>query len=285
MKESENSLKTSRILSLFRRLYCGEIIQKSSEATRFSVTEKSIQRDIEDIRNYLADAQNDGDICEIIYSRDKKGYIMTSSVETWLKGSDILAIAKVMLESRAFCHPEMDLLLNKLLLQVSPAEKRQIQEIICNEKFHYAPVRHGKALIDNLWILSQSMQEQCLIQITYKKENDEHSVLRVVEPQGIMFSEYYFYLIACIHGTSYDFPAVYRIDRIREITRLNASYAISYCNRFQEGEYRKRVQFMKAGSLLRIRFKFWGKSLEAVMDRLPTARVVKREGNVALYGS
>ena len=39
---------------------------------------------------------------------------------------------------------------------------------------------------------------------------------------------------------------------------------------------------MYSGPLLRIRFKFFGQSLDAVMDRLPTARVLESDGKVAL---
>ena len=57
MDNRDNWLKTSRVLSIFQRLTTGEVIQKSIEAERFSVNEKSIQRDIEDIRNFLAEGK------------------------------------------------------------------------------------------------------------------------------------------------------------------------------------------------------------------------------------
>ena len=47
--------------------------------------------------------------------------------------------------------------------------------------------------------------------------------------------------------------------------------------RFEEGEFRKRIQFMQGGKLRRIKFKYKGNSLEAVLDRLPTAEIVKKE--------
>lgn len=48
-----------------------------------------------------------------------------------------------------------------------------------------------------------------------------------------------------------------------------------YKDRFEEGEFRKRVQFMYGGKLKRIRFKYTGMSVEAILDRLPTAKVIK----------
>ena len=41
-------------------------------------------------------------------------------------------------------------------------------------------------------------------------------------------------------------------------------------------EFRKRVQFMYGGRLEHIRFRYTGPSLEAVLDRLPTAQVLSQ---------
>lgn len=40
-------------------------------------------------------------------------------------------------------------------------------------------------------------------------------------------------------------------------------FTIPYANKFQEGEFWKRVQFMYAGELKRVKFEFSGPSLEA----------------------
>ena len=50
-----------------------------------------------------------------------------------------------------------------------------------------------------------------------------------------------------------------------------------YRSRFEEGEYRKRIQFMYGGKLRKIRFKYKGYSVDAVLDRLPTARILSEE--------
>ena len=72
------------------------------------------------------------------------------------------------------------------------------------------------------------------------------------------------------------FPTIYRIDRIRSFEVLEEHFRVPYKDRFEEGEFRKRVQFMYGGRLQRIRFKYTGPSIEAVLDRLPTARIVEQ---------
>ena len=54
---------------------------------------------------------------------------------------------------------------------------------------------------------------------------------------------------------------------------------ISYKDRFEEGEYRKRIQFMYGGKLQRTLFWYKGQNVEAVLDRLPTAQILEeRDG-------
>ncbi len=109
----------------------------------------------------------------------------------------------------------------------------------------------------------------------------------MVKPVGIMFSEYYFYLIAFIGDNKKEsesqvdlFPAIYRIDRIQNFTVLEKHFFLPYKGRFEEGEFRKRVQFMYGGSLQRITFQYSGLSIEAVLDRLPTAQILEEKDGV-----
>jgi predicted DNA-binding transcriptional regulator YafY len=97
-----------------------------------------------------------------------------------------------------------------------------------------------------------------------------------------MFSEYYFYLNAYIvereeHNRlvrKYDYPAIFRLDRLKSYKKTGETFRISYDSRFEEGEFRKRVQFMYAGKLMRIRLRYYGTNPEPVLDRLPTAQVI-----------
>ncbi len=97
-----------------------------------------------------------------------------------------------------------------------------------------------------------------------------------------MFSEYYFYLNAYIvekdeegkNTAKYEYPAIFRVDRIKKFRETGESFKIAYANRFEEGEFRKRTQFMYAGKLTKVQFSYTGPSVEAILDRLPTARVI-----------
>ncbi|MFR3299100.1 MAG: WYL domain-containing protein, partial [Fusobacterium sp.] len=64
------------------------------------------------------------------------------------------------------------------------------------------------------------------------------------------------------------------VDRIQNFKVLEEHFPIPYKDRFEEGEFRKRVQFMTGGKLKKLKFKYFGNSLEAVLDKIPTAQVI-----------
>ena len=49
----EKKDKVMRVLSIYKRLMEGDIINKEAEANYYNVTTRSIQRDIDDIRSFM----------------------------------------------------------------------------------------------------------------------------------------------------------------------------------------------------------------------------------------
>ena len=167
----------------------------------------------------------------------------------------------------------------------TPAQKlKAVQELIGNERFHYVPPHHGQKFVDKLWALGEAIRDHRVLEMDYTGPGGTPKHRRV-QPVGILFSEYYFYLAAFIEGIDKKehfanpedrSPTIYRVDRIARFTVTKDRFAIPYRDRFQEGEMRKRIQFMYGGKLQRIKFKYTGPNIEAVLDRLPTARVVEQ---------
>ena len=63
---------------------------------------------------------------------------------------------------------------------------------------------------------------------------------------------------------------------------MDEHFKIPYANRFEEGEFRKRVQFMYGGKLRKVRFRCKKNSIEAILDRLPTAKVLNEDKDAFL---
>lgn len=286
MKDSSN--KSNRVLDIYTKLMAGKIVNKSDEARDHGVDERSIQRDIEEIKCFLdEDTSATGYKNKVVYDREKKGYKLEKTYDTKLTNPEILSICKILLESRAFIKDEMQEILNKLITSCVPQENRKnVEELINNEAFHYIQPRHGVSFMENLWIVGQAIRKKKMIKIDYFRLKDKSVVTRKVKPLAIMFSEYYFYLTAIIDDEkvreNFDivndsFPTIYRIDRIKSIEVLDEYINISYADRFQEGEFRKRVQFMYGGKLQKIKFKYFGADIDAILDRLPTAQILSEE--------
>lgn len=165
------------------------------------------------------------------------------------------------------------------------AEQELPQDIVYDKRSRgYRLIDNAQKKLSNSEVLA--VRNHQVMEIQYERMKEPKLVTRRVEPVGIMFSEYYFYLTAFLQDVDRKaefenegdlFPTIYRIDRIRAFQVLDEHFHVPYKDRFEEGEFRKRVQFMYGGKLQKIRFRYTGPSLEAVLDRLPTAKVLAED--------
>lgn len=284
----ESTDKIERVLGLYTKLINGAVVNKVEEAKNYKVNERSIQRDIDDIRNYMdLQGASDGIINSVVYDRQAKGYRLEQIYKLKFTNPEILAICKILLDSRAFTKAEMEGMLAKLIDSCVPKDnQRLVQELIKNEEFHYIEPRHKTEFIDTMWDIGQAINEHKFIEINYQGIQGSEVKTRRLKPMAIMFSEMYFYLAAeqTDENVKANFsvvndanPTIYRIDRIQGCKILNEKFHVEYSDRFEEGEYRKRIQFMFGGKLRRVKFKYSGYSVEAVLDKLPTARILDEE--------
>lgn len=281
----ESTEKVERVLGIYTKLMNGATVNKSDEAARYGVNVRSIQRDVDDIRNFMEnEAVSHGMVNSVIYDRAEKGYRLEQMYQLKLTNGEILAICKILLDSRALVKDEMSNMLEKLISCCVPEKNRKlVSELIQNEEFHYVEPRHHSRFLDTMWEVGQAIRQCRYIEIDYMRTKDKAVVNRKLKPAAIMFSEYYFYLTAFIDDETVkkdfdvlndSFPTIYRIDRIKRVKILDDGFHIPYSSRFEEGEFRKRVQFMYGGRLQKVEFVYTGNSIESVLDRLPTARIL-----------
>lgn len=279
----QNGVKSARLLEIYSRLSEGAVLKKSELAQDFHVTQRSIQRDIEDLRCFFAERHLEQDV---IYDTKLRGYRLIQATPKGLSNSEILAVCKILLESRSMRKDEMLPILDKLICCAVPeSSQKAVKALIANEELHYVEPHHNRPILDGLWEIGQAIKNQQIIEIEYERMKEPRLVRRRVQPVGIMFSEYYFYLTAFLEDkTDFEnpddlFPTIYRIDRIHTFKVLDEHFRIPYTSRFEEGEFRKRIQFMYGGKLERVKFRYSGPSIEAVLDRLPTARILSQDEN------
>lgn len=70
--------KTDRILGIYIKLCNGYVINKSKEALECNVDERTIQRDMNELRCFISDysVKVSGEYFEIEYDRNKSGYVL-----------------------------------------------------------------------------------------------------------------------------------------------------------------------------------------------------------------
>lgn len=200
-----DTLKTTRVLELYQDFLSGKLINKQKAAEQYHVNVRSIQRDIDSIRDFLSEqCAKEGIVRKIEYDKKENSYrLVTQEVEQLSKG-EVLALCKILLESRAFTKEQVEKQLQIILnLCVSQKEKSDIEWFISNELFNYHDPVHAAVDPDSLWMMAQAIRNQSVLEIEYQKLKDRQIVKRTVDPVGLMFSEYYFYLMGVItdHST------------------------------------------------------------------------------------
>lgn len=290
-EQKDLKIAKDRLLAMYAQLAEGKPLYKAREAVKYNCSLRSIQRDIEDLRSFFADrSETTGVVQELIYDRKLNAYRLVPPLRNLLTNEETFAVLKVLLKSRSLTKAELFPILEKLIsCCVPPDNRRQVTDLIANEKYHYVEPWHKKEILEKMWNLSAAIRAHKEIKITYMRQSGD-DVSRVLKPVGIMFSEFYFYLVGFIDKENQlekikfevendPFPTIYRIDRIKEYVVTDTHFNVPYQNRFEEGEFRKRVQFMYGGKLQKIKFWYKGPSVEAVLDRLPTAKVEQHDEN------
>ncbi|MCD7810586.1 MAG: WYL domain-containing protein [Ruminococcus sp.] len=272
--------KNDRMLEIFMRSLRGEAISIKSLAKEYNVSTKSISRDISSIQSFLAEHRELMQNAELIYSHKDKSYRFSN--DEFLKNKELFAIVKILLGSRALNKDEILTLIYKLKRFTTVADKEKLDNLIRKEVYHYHEVKSDcNSVIDNMWKLIQAIENKKVLTITYYKMNRDE-VKRRIKPASIMFSEYYFYLIAYMADDEEYNPKYFRIDRIAAITENRDQFKLDKKYDFDEGDLREKNQFMFPGENVKIRFEFSGLSLQAILDRLPTAKVVEKNGSISI---
>lgn len=270
--------KKTRTLELLYRAMKGEELSVKSMAEEYNVSTRSITRDITIIREFFEDNREIVSNNEIKYNPSTKKY--TLEVENSLSNNELFAILKILIGTRAFSKEELKKIIDKMKKFTSQEARKIMEELIRKEEFHYKEVgKDCESVVGFLWNLAKCIREQREITVTYFKMSRE-LVKRKLRPIAISFSEYYFYLFAYDIESNDEEPHILRIDRIKGLVEHRTKFKMPNTKKFDEGELRKRIQNMFYGENIKIKFEYTGPSIQAILDKMPTAKVVKKEAGI-----
>ena len=264
-------------MEIFFRALRGEDLSVAKLADEYGVSEKSISRGIRDLKAFLADHRELTGHAELEYVHQKKCYRLR--VDEFLSNKELFALVEVMIGARAFSRMELLALVEKLKRFTTAEDRPRLQELIRKEVYHYPEVRHDcDSVQDTLWQLVCCIAEKREISVEYYRM-DRAYVTHRLRPASVLFTDYYFYLIAFKTEDARNLPVYFRVDRIKRVTEHRQRFTEEDAPPFDEGLLRNRSLFMWPGKLRTVRFEFSGPSVQAVLDKLPTARILERRSD------
>lgn len=282
--------KNERFLTIYTRLLNNEKLSVKELADHFGCSIKTISRDFQNIEAFFTEYNIDYTKAYFIENenevKNEPGiFSLKRDDSKYMSRSEIIALCKILFEARALSKAELDPIIDKLVENCLVVKDKQfIKDLISNQRFNYVEPSHGKPLLDLILEISKAIKSRKTVQIDYRKANGE-VVNREIEPLGLISSEMYFYLAGNLKNVDkstfqvkFDTnPTVYRLDRIDSLKVLENSFHVPEIDRFKEGEFRKKIQFMFTGELFHIKMLVKSYNHEIIKDKLPNAEFRKEK--------
>ncbi len=268
------NLKQTRLLEIFYRCLKGEELSVKNLALEYKVSTKTISRDFNDLKAFLADKRELVGNIELVYSAQTKCYHL--HMDDFLTNKELFSLLEVIIASRAFSKEELLTMVGKIEKFTTDNERPKLKQLIRKELYHYSEVKHDCSSVqDMLWKLADCITEKKEITIEYFRIDRAWKTHRI-RPVSVMFADHYFYLIAFLTKEPTR-PTYFRIDRIKSIVEHRRRFTVDEVEEFDEGLLRERSLFMWPGKLRTIQFEYSGPSVQAVLDKVPTAKIIERQ--------
>ncbi|MDO4988053.1 MAG: WYL domain-containing protein [Synergistes sp.] len=269
--------KQYRVLEIFFRGLRGEDISVKKLAEEYGVSEKSVSRSIGELKAFLADHRELVGNTEFEYSYQSKCYRLY--MDEFLSAKELFALLEVLIGTKSFSKLELLAIVDKLKRFTASDDRKKLTELVSKELYHYTEVKHDcDSVQDMLWHLINCIHDKKEITIGYYRM-DRNFVTHRLCPASVMFADHYFYLIAFRADSDMSSPLYFRVDRIKDITVHREHISACDTPEFDEGLLQQRSLLMWPGKLRTIRFEFTGPSVQAVLDKLPTAKIIERDGS------
>lgn len=245
-EDYQGSDKIDRVLGIYSKLMNGYIVNKAEEAQNYGVNERSIQRDIEDIRSYMdKESTETGTINTVVYDRINKGYRLEQIFDMKLSNSEILAICKILLDSRAFTKKEMTGMLSRLIDCCVPRGDLWSKQMLklYSDKIVGKGFELGKEKTKDLSIFEQFkffkyryyLLTDCLFIRCF---DDKKKGQKLVEDVIEFYGERYRRKLECLCEAFYSTEPK---DFLRDFAELKGVYTIIWNNRSFKAQPLKRV--------------------------------------------
>lgn len=256
-----------RLLAIFLRLQAGERLSKAQLSEKYEIDNRTAQRYISTLKSFLQDHLISN--TEIKFDTSDNTYRLIA--KTTFNKKDILVISKILLENHALNKSELNSLLDGLLSLLSREEKKEIEAIIGSERFNYKSLTNDKDRIDTIWILSEAIRREQMLEIEYKaplKDVKSH----IIFPVSLYYDAHYFYLVA--YHLKHEKHTTYRVDRIETLSKSDKKKpVISHKDKYKDGEVRNQKVDAFEGTKIYVTLIYKGNA-EIVLDQFPEHEIL-----------
>ncbi|WP_210132883.1 WYL domain-containing protein [Staphylococcus sp. GDH8C126P] len=264
--------KSTEILELYLKFHRGEEISKSEIVEYFgNKSPRTIQRYIASLNRFFEKNEGTEDL-KIKYSRKKNIYFMEKNINNRFDKKQVLVILKIIISTRGLSENEISNIIEQLTSTLDDDDIKIINETIKSELYHYHEMSYEEPLLSKIWDINKLVLQGKSLKLNYYNAWNQEKT-HIIRPLYITFSELYFYMVAVNKNGR---TLIYRIDRIHDFEVINQKIEDSKSMYYQEGELKQRAYFMYGGEWKRVRFEFNGGIIESVIDRFPTAKLIKK---------
>lgn len=206
---------------LYHQLLNGEHIDKAAFSLEHNITERSFDRDIEDIRLFLSEIFSPR---ELLFDKERKTYYLTGEQPQYIDRMEAAAIGRILLSSSSLRYDEMMGLLHVLLTAVSEDDANAVRSYLRRGIAGYTS-QINAAILKLLDDLYGVIQEQRNIEITIL-DDAGNPLVKSVSPLEIDLVKDTFYLIAADASSPFKITR-YPAQEILGFTQLDTTHSIS----------------------------------------------------------
>lgn len=270
--------KNTRVLIMYHQLLTGKRVRKQSFCVEQCITERSFDRDIEDVRIFLSEEQP---YCELIYDRVDKYYYLSHTVGRTLSGEETLFLSNVLLAQKNMRSDELKGMLENLINITDSSRRNELYKFMEMKSKINRKVSKN-AILKMHWDLERAIFNCNQIELEYELK-DQNYVIRKVNPLELHIEGGYIYLIAYVVEKSYDNPAFYRLDRIRSFKMIKDKYPANIQEVYLNKDIHLNRYSMLAGEEINVIIQVEGSVNRVIADLFPEHKLVESAKDKTIY--
>lgn len=205
---------------LYHRLLSGEHIDKAAFSLEHNITERSFDRDIEDIRLFLSEIFSSR---ELLFDKERRTYHLTGEQPQYIDRMEAVAIGRILLSSSSLRYDEMMGLLHVLLTTVSKDDANAVRSYLRRGIAGYTSQVNTAILklLDDLYAVIQAQRN---IEVTILDDAGK-PLVKSVSPLEIDFVKNTFYLVAADISSPNKITR-YQVQEILGFTQLDTTHSV-----------------------------------------------------------